>query len=235
MTTRANPVDQQLRDFIARIERLREEKTALREDESAVFAEAKATGFDTKALRRVLKRREVDKAERDAFDSTVDTYEFALGMAEPPPLFAHVGLMAVDFMARDKVVAAFGELVPPLGEIIVRVGTVSVSIARDDLGKLEVADYVEPAPPPPTRPESARTKRKTGHLSAAKGGAEPTLEDARRMGGEAGRDRSTGKNPFDKGDIRRAAWDGAYTKALDGAPGEAGDGTDEPAEHPDGD
>ncbi len=41
----------QLRAFIERIERLEEEKKTIADDIKEVFAEAKGTGFDTKAMR----------------------------------------------------------------------------------------------------------------------------------------------------------------------------------------
>ena len=44
----------QLRAVVARIERLEEEKAALAADLREVYAEAKGTGFDVKALRAAL-------------------------------------------------------------------------------------------------------------------------------------------------------------------------------------
>lgn len=69
-----------LKSYIERIERLREEKKAIGGDERDVFLEAKGVGYDTKAMREVLKRRAMDAAERDDWDNLVDTYEHALGL-----------------------------------------------------------------------------------------------------------------------------------------------------------
>ena len=50
----------QLRAFIERIERLEEEKQTIADDIKDVFAEAKGTGFDTKALRTIIRLRKKD-------------------------------------------------------------------------------------------------------------------------------------------------------------------------------
>lgn len=70
----------QLRGYIERIERLEEEKTALAADIREVFAEAKATGFETKAMREILKLRRLDQADRQEQESLIDLYKAALGM-----------------------------------------------------------------------------------------------------------------------------------------------------------
>lgn len=71
----------QLRAFIERIERLAEEKQTIADDIKEVFAEAKGTGFDTKALRELIRLRKQDTAERQEFEAVVDLYKAALGMA----------------------------------------------------------------------------------------------------------------------------------------------------------
>ncbi|MCW3837840.1 DUF2312 domain-containing protein [Sphingomonas canadensis] len=70
-----------LRLFIERIERLEEEKRGIADDIKDVFAEAKATGFDAKAMRVVIRLRRMEKHHRDEMDAIVDTYRAALGMA----------------------------------------------------------------------------------------------------------------------------------------------------------
>ena len=70
-----------LRSFVERIERLNEEKKALADDIAAVFAEAKADGFDVKAMRELLKRRGMDQSEIQERDAILDLYMSALGMA----------------------------------------------------------------------------------------------------------------------------------------------------------
>ncbi|MET2831925.1 DUF2312 domain-containing protein [Mesorhizobium shangrilense] len=70
----------QLRAFIERIERLEEEKKTISEDIKEVFAEAKGTGFDTKAMRTIIRLRKKDQAERQEEDAILDLYMAALGM-----------------------------------------------------------------------------------------------------------------------------------------------------------
>jgi uncharacterized protein (UPF0335 family) len=70
----------QLRAFIERIERLEEEKKTIADDIKEVFAEAKGTGFDTKAMRTIIRLRKKDQAERQEEESILDLYMAALGM-----------------------------------------------------------------------------------------------------------------------------------------------------------
>ena len=71
----------QLRALIERIERLEEEKKTIADDIKEVFAEAKGTGFDTKAIRTIIRLRKKDQAERQEEVSILDLYKAALGMA----------------------------------------------------------------------------------------------------------------------------------------------------------
>lgn len=70
----------QLRAFIERIERLEEEKQTIADDIKEVFAEAKGTGFDVKAMRTIIRLRKKDQAEREEEESILDLYKAALGM-----------------------------------------------------------------------------------------------------------------------------------------------------------
>ncbi|MBE0694864.1 MAG: DUF2312 domain-containing protein [Aquamicrobium sp.] len=70
----------QLRSFIERIERLEEEKKTIADDIKEVFAEAKGTGFDTKAIRTLIRLRKKDQAERQEEEAILDLYKAALGM-----------------------------------------------------------------------------------------------------------------------------------------------------------
>ncbi len=51
-------------NYADRIDRLEDEKACLSEDIKEVFAEAKANGYDVKALRKVLALRKLDKETR---------------------------------------------------------------------------------------------------------------------------------------------------------------------------
>ena len=69
-----------LKAFVERIERLEEEKKAIADDIRDVFAEAKANGFDVKALRSVVRLRKQDINERKEQEAILETYLHALGM-----------------------------------------------------------------------------------------------------------------------------------------------------------
>lgn len=70
----------QLKAIVERVERLEEEKKAIADDIRDVFAEAKATGFDIKALRAVIRLRKQEPDERSEHQAILDTYLLALGM-----------------------------------------------------------------------------------------------------------------------------------------------------------
>ena len=70
----------QLRSIIERIERLEEEKKTISDDIKEVYAEAKAAGFDTKALRAIVRLRKQDQNERQEAEAILDLYKAALGM-----------------------------------------------------------------------------------------------------------------------------------------------------------
>ncbi|TIX63301.1 MAG: DUF2312 domain-containing protein [Mesorhizobium sp.] len=70
----------QLRAFVERIERLNEEARAIGDDKKEVYAEAKGTGFDTKAIKQLIRLRRMDPAARQEEESILDLYKAALGM-----------------------------------------------------------------------------------------------------------------------------------------------------------
>ena len=71
----------QLRAFIERIERLEEEKKTISDDIKDVYAECKGTGYDTNAVRAIIRLRKQDQAEREEAEALLDLYMNALGMA----------------------------------------------------------------------------------------------------------------------------------------------------------
>lgn len=71
----------QLRALIERIERLEEEKKTIGDDIKDVYAEAKGNGFDTKAIRTIIRLRKIDQAEREEQETILSLYMAALGMA----------------------------------------------------------------------------------------------------------------------------------------------------------
>jgi len=70
----------QLKSVIERIEKLEEEKKATSEDIKEVYAEAKGSGFDVKALRTIVRLRKQDVDERKEQEAVLETYMHALGM-----------------------------------------------------------------------------------------------------------------------------------------------------------
>jgi uncharacterized protein (UPF0335 family) len=70
----------QLKAFIERVERLEEEKKAIADDIKDVYAEAKGSGFDVKALRTIVRLRKQDPDERREEETILETYMHALGM-----------------------------------------------------------------------------------------------------------------------------------------------------------
>lgn len=71
----------QLRAFIERVERLEEEKKTISDDIKEVYAEMKGAGFDTKAVRAIIRLRKKEEAERQEEEAILDLYKAALGMA----------------------------------------------------------------------------------------------------------------------------------------------------------
>ncbi|MFM8608385.1 MAG: DUF2312 domain-containing protein [Hyphomicrobiales bacterium] len=71
---------EELKAFIERIERLEEEKAALAGDIRDVYSEAKANGFDTKIMRKIVTLRRKDHAERKEEEAILELYLEALGM-----------------------------------------------------------------------------------------------------------------------------------------------------------
>ena len=75
-----NVAADELRLLIERIERLEEEKKAIADDVKDVFGEAKARGYDTKAMRKIVAIRRKKKEEFQEEEAILETYMAALGM-----------------------------------------------------------------------------------------------------------------------------------------------------------
>lgn len=71
---------EQLMSVVQRIERLEEQKAEVADDIKDVYSEAKGTGYDTRALRTIIRLRKQDPAERAEQETILDTYKQALGM-----------------------------------------------------------------------------------------------------------------------------------------------------------
>jgi uncharacterized protein (UPF0335 family) len=73
-----SPAHAMLQLFISRVERLSDEIADLQADRRDVLAEAKAQGFDPKALREVLRRRKMEPRALAELDDLVSIYEEAV-------------------------------------------------------------------------------------------------------------------------------------------------------------
>ncbi|MBY6055403.1 DUF2312 domain-containing protein [Leisingera daeponensis] len=71
----------ELRQFIERFERLEEEKKAAAEQQKEVMAEAKARGYDTKVMRKIIALRKRDENDIAEEEAVLEMYKEALGMA----------------------------------------------------------------------------------------------------------------------------------------------------------
>lgn len=72
--TKTNFAKDQLKSLVERIERLETEKAELANDIKEVYAEAKGHGFCTKTLRKVVKIRKMDAAERSTEEEMLELY-----------------------------------------------------------------------------------------------------------------------------------------------------------------
>lgn len=71
----------ELKQFVERIERLEEDKKAIADDVKDVYAEAKARGFHTPAIRAIVRLRAKAPQEREEEEAILELYKNALGMA----------------------------------------------------------------------------------------------------------------------------------------------------------
>lgn len=85
MSTLQVSAQKHLRQFVEQIERLEEEKKALADDIRDKFAEAKAVGFDVKALRQIVRLRKKSASERQEEEDMLAVYMHALGMLDEEP------------------------------------------------------------------------------------------------------------------------------------------------------
>ena len=80
MSTLQAAAQNQLRQFVEQIENLEEQKKALADDIRDKFLEAKAVGFDVKALRQIVRLRKKTRDQRQEEEGILQVYMHALGM-----------------------------------------------------------------------------------------------------------------------------------------------------------
>lgn len=71
---------EQLKSYMQRLESLEEEKTQLNEQIKEVYGEAKGNGFDTKAIKHILRLRKQDPDDLREQEAILELYKQALGM-----------------------------------------------------------------------------------------------------------------------------------------------------------
>ena len=85
MTALQVSAQKQLRQLVEQIERLEEEKKALAGDIRDKYLEAKAVGFDAKALRKIVSLRKKSQTDRQEEEAILAVYMHALGMIDEAP------------------------------------------------------------------------------------------------------------------------------------------------------
>lgn len=78
--------DQQLRQYIERVEQLKSEAKGIGEDIRDTFMEAKSQGYDPRIMRQVIKLRAMNPNDRAELDALLDTYCCAVGLQMDLPL-----------------------------------------------------------------------------------------------------------------------------------------------------
>ena len=100
-----------LRSFFERIERLNEDKAAVSADLKEVYAEAKADGFDTKIIRKVIRLRAQDAAARAEEQALIDLYMSATGdLFDDTPVTIEAGGLKIETTTNAVRAAVRGAL-----------------------------------------------------------------------------------------------------------------------------
>jgi len=70
---------EKLKQLVEKIERMESERRAIADDIKDTYADAKAFGFDIKALRAIIAIRRQDRREREEQEQILDLYLHAIG------------------------------------------------------------------------------------------------------------------------------------------------------------
>ena len=76
-----NVAADELRQFIEQYEQMEAEKKDVTERQKEIMAEAKARGYDTKVLKKIIAIRKRDKNDVAEEEAILDIYKAALGMS----------------------------------------------------------------------------------------------------------------------------------------------------------
>lgn len=77
-----NAAQEQLKLFISRIQNLEGEKKGIADDIRDVYAEAKANGYDTKAMRATIRELKLSTQVRQEQKALLNTYLAAFGISD---------------------------------------------------------------------------------------------------------------------------------------------------------
>ena len=75
-----NVTADELRQFIETLEQLEAEKKDIAEQQKDIMSEAKARGYDTKVIKKIIAMRKRDKNDLAEEEAILDIYKAALGM-----------------------------------------------------------------------------------------------------------------------------------------------------------
>jgi uncharacterized protein (UPF0335 family) len=75
-----NKSGEQLLQFIERVERIQEDIDASNDAKKETYSEAKANGFDTKTMKRIVQLRKMDPEARREAAALLETYCKAIGL-----------------------------------------------------------------------------------------------------------------------------------------------------------
>ena len=72
---------QLLKTYVERVEKLENDKAEVMEDLRELYKEIKFNGFDTKALRKIVRLRKMEESKRIEEEEIFEFYKSILGMA----------------------------------------------------------------------------------------------------------------------------------------------------------
>jgi len=75
-----NNIDLKLKKIVENIEALEEKRKELVDEISGIYKEAKALGFNTKIIKKIVNLRKMDQDQRIEIEQLLETYKDALGM-----------------------------------------------------------------------------------------------------------------------------------------------------------
>lgn len=120
-----------LRSIVGRIEDIEAERRRLAEDLADVYTEAKAAGFDTKTVKRVVAMRKLSPSERAEQQALTELYLASLGMLDGTPLGDAARKRLMEQAPPDDGDNSDGTPPPPLPEAAPAPGADEIEAARE--------------------------------------------------------------------------------------------------------